>query len=110
MIDGFDDVERISRDSVSRTLRSLDAVSRGWQMLVDETAGYSRQAFKDGTAYVENLLGADSVDAALKTQTQYLRVSSAKAVGQAARFSEIYLDVATEVARPFQGTHQSAST
>jgi hypothetical protein len=108
MINGYDDVEKISRESVNRTLQSLEALSRGWRALVDETAGYSRQAFKEGTAHIENLLEANSMDAALKAQAQYLRASSAKAVGQAARFGEIYLDVATEAVKPFQGWAQSA--
>lgn len=102
MINGFDDVQKFGRDSVNRALESFGALSRGWQTLATETAGYSKQSFEDGAAHVEKLFGAKSIDVAFEAQSNFLRSSYEKAVGQAARYGELYLDLVKDVAKPFE--------
>ena len=102
MINGFEDVQKVGRESVTKALESFGAVSRGLQTLASETAGYSKQSFEDGAAHVEKLLGAKSIEVAFEAQTDFLRSSYEKAVGQAARFGELYLDLVKEAAKPFE--------
>jgi hypothetical protein len=103
MINGFEDVQKVGRESVSRAVESFGALSRGWQTLASETAGYSKQAFEDGAAHVEKLLGVKSFDVAVAAQTDFVKASYEKAVGQATRFGELYLDVVKDVVKPFDG-------
>lgn len=103
MINGFEDFQKAGRDGMNRTLESFGALSKGLQTLASETAGYSKQSFEEGAAHVEKLLGAKSIDVAFEAQTNYLRSSYEKAVGQAARFGEIYMDLVKEAAKPFEG-------
>jgi hypothetical protein len=103
MINGFDDVQKAGREGMTRTLESFGALSRGWQTFANEAAGYSRRSFEDGAAHVEKLLGAKSFDVAVEAQTDFLRTSYEKAVGQAARLGELYLDIVKESAKPFEG-------
>ena len=103
MIDNINDVQKAGRENMGRTLESFGAFSRGWQTLASETAGFSRQAFEEGAAHFEKLLGAKSIDVAFEAQTEYLRFSYEKAVGQAARFGELYLDLVKDAAKPFEG-------
>jgi phasin family protein len=102
MINGFEDVQKASHDSMTKALESFGAWSRGLQALATETAGYSRQSFQESAAHLEKLLGAKSVDVAFEAQTNFLRSSYEKAVGQAARIGEIYLDVVKEASKPFE--------
>ena len=102
MINGFEDVQKVGRESITKALESFGAVSRGLQTLASETAGYSKQSFEDGAAHVEKLLGAKSIEVAFEAQTDFLRSSYEKAVGQAARFGELYLDLVKEAAKPFE--------
>lgn len=103
MINGFEDIQKAGRESMSRALESFGALSRGWQTLASETAGFSKQSFEEGAAHLETLMGAKSVDVAVEAQTDYLRKSYEKAVGQAARFGELYMDLVKETAKPFEG-------
>jgi len=103
MISNIDDVQKAGRENMGRALESFGAFSRGWQTLASETAGFSRQAFEEGAAHFEKLLGAKSIDVAFEAQTDYLRSSYEKAVGQAARFGELYLDLVKDAAKPFEG-------
>ena len=102
MINGFEDVQKAGRDSMTKALESFGAWSRGMQSLASETAGYSKQSFEEGAAHVEKLLGAKSIDVAFEAQSNFLRSSYEKAVGQAARFGEIYLDLVKEASKPFE--------
>ena len=108
MINGFDDVHKAGRESFDRALASFGAVSRGWQTLADETADYSKKSFEAGTAHMEKLLGAKSLDVAMEVQTDFVRASYEKAVGQAARFGELYLDLVKDATKPFEGLVPSA--
>lgn len=103
MINGFEDVQKVGRESVSRAVESFGALSGGWQALASETAGYSKQAIEDGAAHVERLLGVKSFDIAAAAQTEFAKASYEKAVGQATRFGELYLDMVKDVVKPFEG-------
>jgi hypothetical protein len=94
MINGFEDVQKVGRESASRAVQSFGALSRGWETLASETAGYSKQAIEDGAAHVERLLGVESFDNAVAAQTEFATASYEKAVGQATRLGELYLDIA----------------
>jgi phasin family protein len=103
MINGFEDFQKAGRDNMSRALETFGAVSKGWQTLASETAGYSKASFEEGAAHLEKLLGATSIDVAFAAQTDYLRSSYEKAVGQAARVGEIYMDLVKEATKSFEG-------
>ena len=103
MINGFEDIQKAGSEGMSRALESFGAFSRGLQTLASETAGFSKRSFEDNAAHLEKLMGAKSIDVAFEAQSDYLRSSYEKAVGQAARFGELYLDLIKETAKPFEG-------
>jgi len=108
MINGFDEVQKAGQENLNRALQSFSALSRGWQALANEAAGFSKQAFEEGTAHLEKLMGAKTPDVALRTQTEYLRNAYDKAAGQAARIGELYLDVVKDAAKPFESAVPTA--
>ena len=103
MINGFENVQKVGQDNINRAVESFSALSRGWQALAVETADFSRKSFQDGAAHVETLLGTQTFDRAVKAQTDFVTTAYENAVGQAARLGEIYLGVAKDVAKPFEG-------
>jgi hypothetical protein len=102
MVNGFEDFQRAGRDGMNRSLQSFAALSRGWQALATEAAGFSKQSVEDGAAYFEKLLGVKSIDRVVEAQADFVRTQYEKAVGQASRFSELYLDVVKDVVKPFE--------
>lgn len=102
MINGFEDLQRVGREGMNRSLQSFAALSRGWQALATETAGFSKQSIEDGAAYFEKLLGVKSMDRAVEAQADFVKTQYEKAVGQASRFGELYLDVVKGVVKPFE--------
>lgn len=88
---------------MSRALESFGAFSRGLQTLASESAGFSKRSFEDGAAHLEKIMGARSIDVAFEAQSDYVRSSYEKAVGQAARLGELYIDLVKETVKPFEG-------
>jgi phasin family protein len=103
MINGFEDVQKAGRDGINRAMQSFSALSQGWQTLATETAGFSKQSLEDSAAHFEKLLGVKSFDVAVTAQTDFVKASYERAVGQAARFGELYLDLVKEAVKPFEG-------
>ena len=102
MMNGFEDVQKASREGMTRAMESFGALSRGWQTLASETAGFSKKSFEDSAAHMEKILGAKSIDVAFEAQSEFVRSSYEKAVGQATRFGELYMDLMKEAAKPFE--------
>ena len=71
MINGFEDFQKAGREGMSKALESFGAVSKSWQTLASETAGFSKASFEEGAAHLEKLLGAKSIDVAFEAQTDY---------------------------------------
>ena len=104
MMNGFDTVQKVGQDGMNRAVQSFSAVSRGWQALASETAGFSKQSLEQGAAHVEKLMGARSFDVAVQAQTDFVKQSYERAAGQATRFGELYLDLITQAVKPFEGS------
>jgi phasin family protein len=102
MINGFEDIQKAGQENMSRAMESFGALSRGWQTLADETANYSKASFEASAAHMENLLSAKSPEVALEAQTDFVRAAYEKAMGQAARFGELYLGLVKDVTKPFE--------
>jgi hypothetical protein len=109
MMNGLEDAQKVGRQTVDRALQSFGAMSRGWQALANETAGLSKQAFEDGAAHVEKLLGAKSLDVAVEAQSAYVKSTYEKAAGRLARMGELYLDLVKDAAKPFEDMVSTAA-
>jgi hypothetical protein len=103
MLNGFDDVQKVGRESMNRTLESFGAASKGLQAIAVEAANYSKRSFEQGAAHVEALMGVKSLDRAVEAQVDYVRSAYVEVVGQATRMGELYVDLAREVVRPYEG-------
>ena len=103
MLNGFEDVQRVGRESVNRALESFGVASKGLQAIAVEAADNSKRSFEQGAAHVQALMGVKSLDRAITAQADYLRSAYEDALGQATRMGELYLELARDMARPYEG-------
>jgi hypothetical protein len=109
MLNGFDDVQVAGRESVSRAVESFGALSKGLQAIAVEAAEYSKRSFEQGAAHVQALMGVKSLDRAVEVQADYVRSAFEDALGQATRMGELCVDLARDVARPYEGLFPAAA-
>jgi hypothetical protein len=102
MLKNFEDMQKMSKESMDATMKSFGSLSKATQALAAELADYSKKSFEDGTKVVEKLFGAKSFDKAIEIQTDYAKTAYEGFVAEATKIGEIYADLAKETYKPFE--------
>lgn len=98
-----EEIQKVSKEAVEKATTSIGVVSKGFQSIATETADYSKKSFEAGSAFVEQLLGVKAVDKAIELQTAFAKSSYEGFVAQAKKVGEMYVDIAKEAYKPFEG-------
>jgi phasin protein len=103
MFDKFEDLQKIGKENVDTALKSFGAVSKGVQAIAVEVADFNKKSFEEGTAALEKLLGAKTLDKAIEVQTDYFKTAYEGFVAKASKIGELYADLAKETYKPIEG-------
>ena len=103
MLKNFDDIQKVGKDNMDVAMKSFGAVSKGFQAIAAEVADYSKKSFEQGTAALEKLMGAKSVDKAIEAHSDYIKSSYEGFVAEATKIGELYADIAKESYKPYEG-------
>src|SRR3954452_12586081 len=102
MMKNFEDVQKMSKDSMDATMKSFGTLSKASQTIAAEFADYSKKSFEEGTKALEKMMGVKSFDKALEIQVDYAKTAYEGFVAQATKISELYADLAKETYKPFE--------
>jgi len=103
MVKNLDDMQKFGKDNMDATMKSIGAASKGFQAIAAEVTNYSKKSFEDGTAAVERLFGAKTLEKAIEVQSDYVKSAYEGFVAEATKIGEIYADIAKESYKPFEG-------
>lgn len=103
MINGFETMQKASKDSIDQAIKSAEAMSKGIQALAVETADFQKKSYESGAAAFEKLISAKSVDKAVEIQNEYLKQTYEGYVGELTKIGSMMADVAKDAYRPFEG-------
>ena len=103
MLKNFEDFQKLGKDNVDVYMKQFGSVSKGWQAIATEFADYSKKSFEDGSAALEKLFGAKSLETAIEVQSNYVKTSYEGFVAEATKLGELYTDLAKESYKPFEG-------
>ena len=99
----MDQMNKFGQDSMDMALNSFGAWTKNVQAIASEVADYSKKAFEDSAAAWEKLVGAKSVEKAMEVQNEYLKSSYEDFIAQSTKLGELYVDLAKEAYKPFEG-------
>jgi hypothetical protein len=102
MLKNLDDMQKYGKENVDATMKAWGEVSKSMQAIAAETADFSKKSFEEGSAALEKLLGAKSLEKAVEIQTAYAKTTYEGFVAQATRMGELYADLAKESCKPFE--------
>ena len=102
MLKNFEDFQKLGKDNMDTCMKQFGTVSKGWQAIATEVADYSKKSFEHGTATLESLLGAKSLDKAIEIQSDYVKTAYEGFVAQSSKLGELYTDLAKETYKPFE--------
>jgi phasin family protein len=103
MLKNLDDMQKFGKDNMDATMKSIGAASKGFQAIAAEFTNYSKKSFEDGTAAMERLLGAKTLEKAIEVQSDYVKTTYEGFVAEATKLGELYADLAKESYKPFEG-------
>jgi hypothetical protein len=103
MLKNFEDFQKLGKDNVDTYMKQFGSVSKGWQAIATEFADYSKKSFEDGSAALEKLFGAKSLEKAIEVQSEYAKTTYEGFVAQATKLGELYTDLAKETYKPYEG-------
>ncbi len=102
MFQNFDDIQKISKENTELALKNFNTVSKGFQTIAVEVADYQKKSFETGTAALEKMFSAKSLDKAMETQSEYLKTAYEGFVAEAKKISELCADLAKETYKPIE--------
>jgi hypothetical protein len=103
MLKNFEDIQKLGKDNVDVAMQQFGTVSKGWQAIAAEFADYSKKIFENGSAALEKLIGAKSLDKAIEVQSEYVKSAYEGFVAQSTKLGELYTDLAKETYKPLEG-------
>jgi hypothetical protein len=98
-----EDLQKISKENVDATMKSFSATSKSFQVIAAEVTNYSKKSFEEGSAAMEKLLGAKTLEKAIEIQNDYFKSAYEGFVAEATKLGELYTDLAREAYKPFEG-------
>jgi phasin family protein len=103
MIMAPEDMQKLGKEGMEMAMSSLGAWTKSAQAIAAEVVDYSKKSVEDSAAAWEKLLGAKTLEKAMEVQTDYLKSSYEDFVAEATKIGELYVDLAKETYKPFEG-------
>lgn len=102
MVQSAEELQKLSKDSIENAMKSFGTFSKSAQAIAVEVADYTKTSFEQGTAALEKLLGAKTLEQAVEIQQTYMKSAYEGAVAQATKLGELYTEMAKESYKPFE--------
>lgn len=103
MINGFEGMQKASKDGIEQTMKSFEALNKGMQAIAVETADYSKKSYESGTAALEKLMSAKSLDKVVEVQSEYVKSAYEGYVGEMTKLGSMMTEFAKDAYKPFEG-------
>ena len=98
----FDQIQKLGKDNADAALKTFGAVSKGAQAIAVESADFAKKSFEQGTATIEKLVGAKTLNKAIEIQTDYVRSAYENMVAQTTKIGELYAGLAKDLFKPYE--------
>ena len=103
----IEDFQKLGQQNVDTAMKMLGEWSKGWQAIAAEMTDYTKRSFEEGTATVEKLLSAKSVEQAVEIQTGYAKRAYDDYMHQVSKLGGLYTELAKEAYKPVEKALQS---
>lgn len=104
MAQNFEDVQKLGKEGLDSAVKSMTAVTKGYQAIAAEMVDYTRKAFEDGSTAFERLATVKSLDKLIELQSDYLKTAYEAALARATKIGELYSELLKEAFKPYEAT------
>lgn len=103
MFNNLETIQKQGQENVELAVRSMNAITKGFQEIARETADFSKSQFESSSAAAEKLMASKTIEKAVEVQADYAKSSYEAFVAQATKMGELYADLAKDAYKPFEG-------
>jgi hypothetical protein len=103
LIQNFDGIQKASQENIDLMMKSYGSIGQSLQAIAVEAADYSRKNFEAGSAALERVLSATSVDKAVEAQGEYVKATYESYLGQVSKMGTMLTEMTRETYKPFEG-------
>jgi phasin family protein len=105
-----EEMHKFGKHSMETMLSSFGSLTKNAQVIAVEVVDYSKKSIEDSAAAWERLMGAKSMEKAMEVQSEFLKSAYEDFVAEATKLGELYVDLAKEAYKPFEGALAKAAT
>src|SRR4051812_36243222 len=98
----FEDAGKFGKEFMDNGLKSVATFSKGFQAIAVETTEYAKKSFETGSAALEKLVAAKSLEKAIEVQADYAKSAYEAFVAEATRISDLYAEMFKDTYKPFE--------
>ena len=109
MLQNLDEMQRLGKDHLEATVKSLGILSKSSQAIAVEMAEFSKKSFEEATKALEKMTGAKTVEQAIEIQTDFAKTAFESFVAQLNNIGKLYADIGKETYETFQNNLAKAS-
>jgi len=108
MTQTYEDFSKYGKEFADTGLKSFASLSKGAQAIATEAGEYTKKSFEAGSAAVEKLLSAKSVEQAIEIQSGFAKRAYDGYMHQMSKIGGMYAELAKEAYKPVEKAMQSA--
>lgn len=105
----YENVGKFGQDAMDNTLKSVSALTRGFQQIAVENGEFCKRSIEQSTQMAEKLAQVRSLDKAVEVQSEYARTAYEAWTAQANKMGELYVEIAREAYKPFEKNAYAAA-
>lgn len=102
MIKNIEDLQKLNQNGMDTAVKMLGEWTKGWQAIAAEMSDYTKRSFEDGTAHMEKLMGAKTVEQALELQSNFAKRSVDEYMHQMSKIGGMYAEFAKDAYKPVE--------
>lgn len=102
MMKSFENAGAAGKEVMDNGLKSAAAMVKGMQAIAAEATEYSKSSLEAGSAAMEKLFAANSLDKAIEIQSAFAKDAWEAHVAEMTKIGELYADLAKEAFKPFE--------
>jgi len=102
MIKNIEDMQKLSQNNMDSAMKMFGEWTKGWQAIAAEVSDYTKRSFEDGSAHLEKLMGAKTVEQAVELQSSFAKRAVDDYMHQMSKIGGMYAEFAKDAYKPVE--------
>jgi hypothetical protein len=95
-----ENLEKFGKEQLEAVTSSSSSLVKGWQSIASESAEYSKKSLETGSVFLEKLLGAKTVEGAIKVQLEFAKTYYDSHLAFVSKVGELYSNLVKDALAP----------